>query len=130
MTSVAIKEFTGIPSLKAPLLGDFVEGQNLVAAYRLRLLDPTTAIADAIALHGGIERHGTASDSSCKQISTCIPGLGHKHCSVYLLEQAVVGICYLALSDYENGSVPGDRRIIDERPGHEQEAVTRSTPTG
>src|ERR1700756_433955 len=51
VTRVTIPEFAGIPSLNAPLLGDFVEGENLVAACRLRLLDPTTAIADAKAIH-------------------------------------------------------------------------------
>src|SRR5947207_14494511 len=46
------------------LLRDFTEGENLVVAFRLRLLDPTGAVSNAIALHRSVERHGSASYSS------------------------------------------------------------------
>ena len=39
------------------LLADFVEGQYLVAGGGLRLLDPTTVVADAVPLHIVIEFH-------------------------------------------------------------------------
>jgi hypothetical protein len=40
---------------KKHLLGDFVERKNLVASGRPSLLDPTTAVANAKALHSRIE---------------------------------------------------------------------------
>ena len=43
------------------LLGDFVEGEDSVAASRLRFLDPTGTVSNAVALHIVVEQYGCAA---------------------------------------------------------------------
>src|SRR5947208_16547054 len=96
------------------LLRDFTEGENLVVAFRLRLLDPTGAVSNAIALHRSVERHGSASYSSRQQISTCVPGFCHKHRTIELLGPTVLCISNDALPDHKNDPIPSSIRIVSK----------------
>src|SRR5690242_4096723 len=105
-----------------------MEGEDLIAANRLRLLDPATAITDAVALHQGVERHNPASDFPCYERSVRVPRFGYKDSAVYLFVLSVVDIGYLALSDDKYGSIPSGCRIVDQRSRYKEEAVPCSRP--
>ena len=96
-----------------------MEGKNIVAGDRLRRLNPTTAIADAITLHSRIKGNGTATDPPAEQIAASVPRLGHKQSAIDLLVLAVVYVRYLALPNDENGTIPRCGGIVDQRPRHE-----------
>src|SRR6266446_639746 len=111
------------------LLGNFVEGEDFVAAGRLRLLDPTGAVANAVALHRGIECYGGPSKIRVwQEIPRRVPRFGYKHCTIDLLVLDVLYIVHCALPNHENDSVPIRVRIVGKRAGNQQEPVSIVAP--
>src|SRR5229473_553803 len=113
---------------KRTLLRDFVERENLVAASRLRLLDPTRAVSYAGASHTILELDPCSSNSTGQQISTGVPRSGHKHRPANLLVLAILRIVHYPLANQQNNSIPICVGVIRESTGHEEKSVSIVAP--
>jgi len=106
-----------------------VEGENLVPGTWQRLLDPTIAVSDAVALHRGIERYGRPPYSWVRQqIPGRVPRLSYKHCAIHLLVLTVIYIVHNALPNHKNDSIPSRTRVVGKRTYHQEESVSRTRP--